>query len=229
MSRMGVTNDTTVFDLAGMSTCVLQTADVRPKEQPKDLTSAIIAREQSTEIYHCPSAFRTDYRESVIPEGATPFNFWNSRFRNKVVEQRAYAFADSLTTTFTPPMCVTEPIPNSPMDAERVETQRVMAAAAKLFQMSGESYLQRDGDRGVAASFWGFCLASNHESKTEALRVQTNQHSSALMDRVDIDRTMNPYVQPQVYEVEKARLSAAALMARAQAYDATCVQFFRRG
>ena len=47
MSRLAVTFNATMFNFAGMSTYVLQAADVQPKEPLKDVASAIIAREQT--------------------------------------------------------------------------------------------------------------------------------------------------------------------------------------
>ena len=49
------------------------------------------------------------------------------------------------------------------------------------------------------------------------------------MDTSNPDRTVNPFVQPQVYEAERLRLSAAAVLARGRQYDAAAGQFFRTG
>ena len=58
-------------DIGKVPTCILQTADVRSNEQPGDVTSAVIAKQQSAEVYHCSKEGWSQYVSAPLAEGAT--------------------------------------------------------------------------------------------------------------------------------------------------------------
>jgi hypothetical protein len=93
-----------------------------------------------------------------------------------------------------------------------------------------EASIQGDKQYMVAMTTMAYALLASNATKLEAYRTQTNQHSSALADRLLHPVTsVNPHVQPYFVEAERQRLAANLLLARAAQYSGSSGSFFPTG
>jgi hypothetical protein len=119
------------------------------------------------------------------------------------------------------------PVANSPLDSERVATVRAETAAGNLMWGAMEAGIQGDKQYMAAMTTMAYALLASNATKLEAYRTQSNQHSSALADRLLHPVTsINPHVQPHLVEAEKQRLAANLLFARAAQYSGSSDPFF---
>ena len=128
--------------------------------------TSLLAMEQSTEVYHCLGGTPPTLIPSVIPEGATVnsllqlifhdvsshFSFFTAAIPDKATEDRIYAHANSQCSTFPIFRYDVEPIPNSPLDRERVDIIKAFCACGNLALGTLEAMVTGDYQYGAALS-----------------------------------------------------------------------------